>query len=213
MKTTAAQTASIGVSRSERRLYLIFALSGFAALVYQIVWQRALFTIYGINVEAVTVVVTAFMLGLGIGSIVGGFLATWLKGRRCQLFAWVEGGIGVFGLLSIPLFGWVGRETLDWSPLLTALMTFALVLVPTLLMGASLPILSAELVGRRGNVGYSVGSLYFVNTLGSALAAVVAAIFMLGFLGQFGAVLAAAILNILVAVVAFFGIDEAGDQA
>jgi hypothetical protein len=53
----------------------IFFASGFAALIYQIVWQRALFTIFGINVEAVTIVVTGFLLGLGFGSLIGGWLS------------------------------------------------------------------------------------------------------------------------------------------
>ena len=50
-------------------LYLLFFLSGFPALIYQIVWQRALFTIFGVNVESVMVVVSAFMLGLGLGAV------------------------------------------------------------------------------------------------------------------------------------------------
>lgn len=53
-------------------LYLLFFVSGAAALLYQVVWQRTLFAIYGINVESVTMVVTAFMLGLGLGSLAGG---------------------------------------------------------------------------------------------------------------------------------------------
>src|ERR1700704_2786353 len=55
-----------------RWLYLLFFVSGFPALIYQIVWQRALFAIYGVNIESVTVVVSAFMLGLGLGSLAGG---------------------------------------------------------------------------------------------------------------------------------------------
>ena len=56
-------------------IYAVFLLSGFAALLYQIVWQRALYAIYGINIESVTMVVTAFMLGLGLGSIAGGIVS------------------------------------------------------------------------------------------------------------------------------------------
>ena len=52
-----------------------FFWSGFSALIYQITWQRSLFTIFGINVEAVTVVVTGFLLGLGFGSLLGGRLS------------------------------------------------------------------------------------------------------------------------------------------
>jgi MFS family permease len=53
----------------------LFFCSGFPALIYKIVWQRALFAIYGVNVQSVAVVVSAFMLGLGIGSLVGGWLS------------------------------------------------------------------------------------------------------------------------------------------
>src|SRR5713226_6299298 len=56
-------------------LALLFFCSGMPALVYQIVWQRALFAIYGVNAQSVAVVVTAFMLGLGLGSLVGGRLS------------------------------------------------------------------------------------------------------------------------------------------
>jgi hypothetical protein len=53
-------------------VYCFFFFSGFPALIYQIVWERALFDSYGVNVESVAVGVTAFMLGLGLGSIAGG---------------------------------------------------------------------------------------------------------------------------------------------
>ena len=57
------------------RLYAVFFVSGFPALIYQIVWQRSLFTIYGVDSESIAVVVTAFLLGLGIGSLLGGTLS------------------------------------------------------------------------------------------------------------------------------------------
>ncbi len=57
------------------RLYAVFFVSGFPALIYQIVWQRALFVIYGLDAVSVTIVVTAFMLGLGLGSLAGGALS------------------------------------------------------------------------------------------------------------------------------------------
>src|SRR5213078_1517436 len=70
-----------------------FFFSGFPALLYQIVWQRALFTIYGVNIESVTVIVTVFMLGLGLGSL-GGVWGV----RACDVCAggepdgWAVGG-------------------------------------------------------------------------------------------------------------------------
>ncbi|MCB9831698.1 MAG: fused MFS/spermidine synthase [Planctomycetes bacterium] len=189
-------------SGTERAVLIIFALSGFSALVYQVAWQRCLFRLYGINVEAVTVVVTAFMLGLGLGSLLGGRLSVDRRRDRLRLFALVETGIGVFGLLSLPLFARVGAATLAAPPLVTALITFALLLLPTLLMGSTLPLLTAYLVDRSGNVGRSVGSLYFVNTIGSAAASVLVVVALLPLLGLQGAVIAAALGNFAVASIA-----------
>jgi predicted membrane-bound spermidine synthase len=165
-------------------LYVVFLMSGFAALIYQVVWQRSLFAIYGINIESVTIVVTAFMLGLGLGSLAGGAISRNPKRPALLLFSMVELGIAAFGLVSLPLFHWVGERTLGMSSFGTALVTFLLVLGPTMLMGGTLPLLVAHMVRRSGNVGQSVGMLYFVNTLGSAFASVISVMKMMGPLGQ-----------------------------
>jgi predicted membrane-bound spermidine synthase len=178
-------------------LRIVFFASGFAALLYQVVWQRALFALFGIQVESVTVIVTAFLLGLGLGSLVGGAVS---RTRLAPLIAFgaAELGIGAFGLVSLGLFRRVGEATLAWPPTAVALATFLLSLVPTLLMGATLPLLTAHLVRHDASVGQAVGSLYFVNTLGSAAAAATTAFFLLGALGQAGSVRLAAGLNVLV---------------
>jgi spermidine synthase len=179
-------------------LMLVFLASGFAALLYQVVWQRSLFAIYGINIESVTVVVTAFMLGLGFGSFAGGAISKNPERPALLLFALVELSIGAFGLVSLPLFHWVGAFTLNLSPIATALVTFLLVLFPTMLMGGTLPLLVAYFVRKSGNVGKSVGQLYFVNTLGSAIASIMSVMVIMGPLGEANTVRAAAAVNALV---------------
>lgn len=176
-------------------LMLVFLASGFAALLYQVVWQRSLFAIYGINIESVTVVVTAFMLGLGFGSFAGGAISKDPARPALLLFGLVELGIGAFGLASLPLFHWVGGLTLGLSPVATALVTLLLVLVPTMLMGGTLPLLVAHMVRKNGNVGRSVGGLYFVNTLGSAIASFASVLVIMGPLGEAATVHAAAAVN------------------
>lgn len=161
----------------------VFLVSGFAAMLYQIVWQRALLSIYGVNIESVTVVVTAFMVGLGVGSLLGGLISE-LPGPKVAYFATIEIGIGLFGKVSLWLIDFVGSWTAGASAPATFGLSFALVLVPTCLMGATLPVLVAYAVGVQPNVGRSVGGLYFVNTLGSAVAAFLAAIFLMGTLGM-----------------------------
>ena len=182
-------------------LYLVFCLSGFAALLYQVVWQRALFSIFGINNESVTVVVTAFMLGLGVGSLVGGAVSKDPARPAVLLFSLVELGIGAFGFFSMGLLREVGALTLSLPPLGTALVTFLLVLIPTLLMGATLPVLVGHLVRESISVGRSVGTLYFVNTLGSAVASVASVLWLLPRLGQTGTVHLAALLNLLASAI------------
>jgi spermidine synthase len=182
-----------------RWLYILFFLSGFPALIYQIVWQRTLFAIYGVNIESVTIVVSAFMLGLGLGSLLGGRISQRPSAPLLLLFGGIELGIAAYGMLSLPLFHWVAGFTAGAPPLETGLLSFALVLVPTVLMGATLPLLVAQLVKLSGNVGRSVGVLYFVNTLGSAVACFAAALVTMRYLGMSGSVAVAAGLNTLVA--------------
>ena len=188
-----------------RALAALFFISGMPALVYQIAWQRSLFAIYGINIESVTVVVTAFMLGLGLGSLLGGVLSRQRRMPRLVLFGVLEIGIGLFGLASLSIFEWVAVGTAGRAPLITGLSTFGLLLLPTLLMGATLPVLTAHLVERSRHVGRSVGLLYFANTLGSGVACFVAAFVLMGALGLSGSVLVAAAGNIAVGLIAVFG--------
>jgi predicted membrane-bound spermidine synthase len=182
-----------------RWLYPLFFLSGFPALLYQIVWQRTLFAIYGVNIESVTVVVSAFMLGLGMGSLAGGRISRNPRAPLLVLFSAAEFGIAAYGLASLPLFHRVAAFTAGAPAAAAGMLSFALVLIPTILMGATLPLLVAQLVRISGNVGRSVGILYFVNTLGSAVACFAAALFAMRYLGESGTVHLAAALNAVVA--------------
>lgn len=178
---------------------LLYFLSGCPALVYQLVWQRALFRMFGVHSESITVVVTAFLLGLGLGGLFGG----WLSVRTRSPLLWFglfELAIAAFAAASLPLFDAVGALTLGAAPLATLLVALLLVLVPTLLMGATLPLLTAHLVASSRNVGRSVGLLSFVNTLGSGVACFAAALWMFGPLGMTGSVRAAACVNAAVGI-------------
>lgn len=186
-----------------RWLHVLFFLSGFPALLYQIVWQRALLSIYGVNIESVTVVVSAFMLGLGLGSLAGGYLSRRV-GPLLVVFALMELSVAAFGVISLRLFHWAASFTAGAPALETGLISFALVLVPTILMGATLPVLVAHLFRISRNVGRSVGSLYFVNTLGSAVACFLAAEVTMHRLGMSGSVMLAAAINTLVALAVLF---------
>ncbi len=178
--------------------YFLFFVSGFPALIYQIVWQRALFTIYGVNIESVTIIVTMFMLGLGLGSLGGGRLSKITGLPLLGVFGAIEIGIGLFGAISLLLFHRVALVTAGASAPKTALFTMCMLLFPTLLMGSTLPLLVAHFVRITGNVGESVGGLYAGNTFGSAVACVIAAVFTMRLFGESGSVQMAAATNMMV---------------
>jgi spermidine synthase len=183
-------------------LSVLFFFSGMPALVYQIVWQRALFSIYGVNAESVAVVVSAFMLGLGLGSLAGGWLSSRLPHRALMLFGLAELGVALFGISSLRIFRWAAVHTAGTSLPSTVVFSLLLLIFPTMLMGATLPLLVEHLVRSSGRVGYSVATLYFVNTFGSAVACYLCATFLLRDLGQSGSVTIAAGLNTLVGATA-----------
>jgi spermidine synthase len=182
--------------------YVLFFLSGFPALLYQIVWQRALFTLYGVNVESVTIIVTVFMLGLGLGSLAGGWLSEWKSIPLLLVFGIIEVSVGAFGAGSLRLFHHAAAITAGASTAATGAIAFALLLFPTLLMGSTLPLLVEHFVRRTGNVGSSVGSLYCVNTFGSGAACLCAAYFIMRLLGESGTVRLAVSFNCAVGIAA-----------
>jgi spermidine synthase len=182
---------------------LLFFCSGMPALIYQIVWQRVLFAIYGVNAESVAVIVSAFMLGLGVGALVGGRLSASFPQHGIVLFALAELGTAVFGLLSLRIFHWAAMFSAGASLSHTVIFSLALLLVPTILMGATLPLLVEHLIRVSGRVGFSVATLYFVNTLGSATACALCATFLLRDFGQSGSISMAAMLNTIVGATAF----------
>src|SRR5208283_2628751 len=92
-------------------IFYLFFFSGFPALIYQIVWERALFALYGVNVESVTVVVTGFLFGLGLGSLLGGRISRISGMPLLALFGIAELGTALYGLLSLRLFDWIGYYT------------------------------------------------------------------------------------------------------
>ena len=189
-----------------------FFLSGTAALIYEVVWMRMLTQIFGSSAYAVATVLAAFMAGLALGSYVFG---RWVTAERngLRLYAILELGIGIYGLLVpllfrtargayIPLF-WLYDSFPLFFNLLLFLFSFGLLVFPTFLMGATLPVLSQFLVRSFSHLGQRVGDLYGTNTLGAVLGCALAGYYIIPALGMSRAVYTAAILNLAIAVVIF----------
>lgn len=186
---------------------LAFALSGAAALIYQVIWQRVLVLHTGVGAQSVAMIVAVFMAGLGIGAELGGVISARISRRRSLLlFGAVELGIAGFGASSLWLlydlmyvrFSWL--YTSVWAG---ALLHFATLILPTLLMGMSLPLLVRAAVGRSGAVSETIGLLYGTNVLGAALGSLLTPWVLVPAVGLRGASWCAVGANVAATLLAF----------
>jgi predicted membrane-bound spermidine synthase len=185
------------------RLAVAFFATGFAALLCQIVWQRMLGIFAGSDTISAALVVGAFLAGLGLGSIIGAKVADRLTPARALAgFALAEIGVGVFALASKPfLYDWLAMDlagVVDAAPAIFAL-CFAGLVLPTTLMGASLPLLARAVATSRENIAERIGTLYGLNTVGAGLGALLGGWLLVGHLGFVGALWLAAGLEFFAA--------------
>jgi spermidine synthase len=185
----------------------LFFVSGTCALIYQVVWTRMMTHVFGSTSFAVSTVLAAFMTGMALGSYFLGKRAD-QRGHPLKRYAVYEVGIGLTALLVplvldrlAPLYVWMD-QTFGYSFILFSVarfvVAFLLILLPTTLMGATLPILSRFVITRFEHVGRSLGSLYAINTFGAVCGSLLAGFYLIGSLGTHNAIYIAAILNLAI---------------
>ncbi len=194
--------------------------SGIAGLVYQVVWSRYLALFLGGSGRAQTIILATFMGGLALGAL--------LLGRRAdrtanplRLYGMLEIGIGFLGLLYPLLFEPTRQlflaivRTLGLSPFtlsIAAAVTCAVtILVPTTLMGGTLPVLGRYLIAQSRQVGQRIAVLYYLNSLGAVVGSVLAGFFLTRYFGLHGTMFFAALLNLMVAMCCFAMLALGGD--
>ncbi len=179
-----------------RLVMLCFFLSGFAALVYETVWLRQFAIVLGTSQESLAIVLSSYMGGLAVGSIVAGQLANRVT-RPVWLYGFLELAIAVTAILipwgiraaqsmqvallggdpSLPLSGTLAQDVFGFAT------TWILVLIPTAMMGATLPLLAKFVVGNDSQLGGRIGLLYGINTLGAVTGTLAAAFLCMPTLG------------------------------
>lgn len=188
-------------------LLFIFFFSGFAALIYQVIWQRWLVFYTGISSVSISLIVSAFMAGLGLGYLAGGQIADRVgKNKPILFFVLAELGIGVFALVSKSIiYDWLYQSNLlaGGSPFQTYLTLFLILLFPTFLMGLSLPLLSKAFEQKNAeNQASYISLLYFTNTLGAAAGTFITTFILIRVIGFENAVRLGAAFNFLCAITA-----------
>ena len=194
MAVAVSRTRPSSRTRPARRglILALFVGSGAAGLVYQVVWSRELVLVFGNTTQAVSTIVTAFMAGLGFGSLAGG---RWAGGssRPLRLYGLLELGVAIFAVLLPFAFDDLAEiyrgsypGLVDNTFTLTAVrfaLALAAVAPATFLMGATLPLLVRHLVRTLDEAGARLGELYAANTAGAVAGTVVAGFVLIEFLG------------------------------
>jgi spermidine synthase len=202
----------------------LFFLSGATGLIYQLLWVRVLYQSFGSTIQSITTVVAAYMGGLGLGAWVLGRVADRAR-RPAVLYGWLEIAIAVFGMISPLVLGlahWIyigtaGALALDsgggWAASVALRFGLAalVLLIPTTLMGATLPVLTRALMGEdRGLLKPSLGRLYGLNTLGAMAGTALAGFFLIEFVGVRASLWGTAALNLAIGVAAILFAKEQG---
>lgn len=188
-----------------------FILSGATGLIYEVLWARMLGLVFGGTTLAVSTVLAAFMGGLALGSAIAGRAAGRLR-KPLRAYGVLETGIAVYALLVPFLFRLVDHGyALIWQDLHPSFFAFslwrfalsaAILLLPTTLMGATLPVLTAVLLRAPGFKSTSVSRFYAYNLLGAIVGTIVAGFFLLPALGLRQTIYVAAAINFLIGMVA-----------
>jgi spermidine synthase len=199
-------------------IYFLFLFSGVASLIYQIVWVRMLTLVFGHTIYSVSIVLSAFMAGLGLGSYLWGRTID-KTGKPLLVYGKIEILIGVSAaFLSVllsnfsPIYAWLHQLLPNFFFLIVALKTvlaFLLVLIPTIFMGATLPVMCKYFATEDANLGQQVGYLYSINTLGAAAGCLFAGYFLIGFFGVLETALVAAGINLLIGLVCIVAFKKA----
>ncbi len=217
---TGAQDA--GRQRELRAVGLMFVLSGFAGLVYQVLFSKALALSFGSTAIATYTVLATYMGGMALGAWLGGRLAA-QRSDALKLYAYCELGIGLYCAatpwifqaiqeLYVALAAGTPPEAGELTVLRVLLGAGALS-VPTVLMGMTLPILARFFQSRAASLGTSVALLYGANTVGAALGALLAGYLIIPALGVYKTTLATALLNLVVAALALRLVEQLRPEA
>jgi len=216
-RTPAAGDRPAGTPRA--LILAVFVISGAAGLVYQVVWGRELVLVFGNTTQAVATIVTAFMAGLGLGSLAGGRVADRSR-RPLRVYGLLELAIAAlavampFAFSSLAeVYGGAYGGLVD-RPALLALTRFGLAfaaLAPvTFFMGMTLPVLSRHLVRTLDETGARLSELYAANTLGAMVGTLVAGFVLIEFLGLRLTTVVAVALNVLAGLTALTLYRRAG---
>ena len=192
-----------------------FAFSGFAALLYQVVWIHSLILVIGVSIYAFSTVLTVFLAGIALGSLlVGRWVRQTTARRSLKLAFYLQLGIALSAIASLSMIsqlpilfvqGWVKlHHSFTLFQAYSFLLTAIVIIVPTLLLGALFPLITGLWSNRKGAVGQGVGEAYGANALGTIAGSAIGGLFILDWLGIAGSLYLASAVSALVAALFWY---------
>lgn len=193
-------------------VFVLFFASGISGLIYEVVWLRILSRIIGVTAYATAVTLAAFMAGLALGSFIFG---RFVDNRKDQLriFALLQLWLAVFAAVtpiiltgSVAVYKFVSVITHQNTAAISmakVVVSFLSLLVPTMLMGGTLPALTSFLVRRGGMFGKNFSLLYGLNTLGAVVGVVLSGFITIGAIGEWNTIFIGVSINLVVGFIAF----------
>ena len=201
------------ISTEPVRVWLVllaFALSGFCALVYEVAWSRALSLVLGSTLYAFSAMLTTFLVGLSVGSLISAYMVQRLR-FPLRAMGVLQVLIALFAFLTLPLMGklpylfvslynqW--RFSPTWIPLVWFGVSFAMMLLPTLFMGGLFPLVVRLLQGRLPTLGRLAGDVYAVNTVGAIMGSFCTGFILIPAIGIQSSVMAAVYMNLALGLI------------
>jgi len=197
---------------SEKKIiFLLFFASGISGLIYEVVWLRILSRITGVTTYATAITIAAFMAGLGLGSFIFGRFTDKRK-DQLRIYALLQLSVAaiavitpIFLKISIPLYRHIheiSSQNANLILLARVIVSFISLLIPTTLMGGTLPVLTSYLVRKEGLFGKNFSLLYGLNTLGAVLGVIVSGFITIGALGEWNTTFIAMLINFIVGGIA-----------
>ena len=194
----------------EKIVYVLFFVSGACGLVYEVIWGKYLSLFIGNTTHATMIVLATFMGGLALGSFLFGRIADRVT-RPLKLYAWLEIGIGLYGVLYSPILE--STKELYFSlaedmafggfahMMVKLPLAFFTLIIPTSLMGGTLPVLSRFFIRSLGTVGRRVALLYFINSFGAVAGTLIAGFYLVEQYGLILGLTSTGIVNVVVGIV------------
>jgi spermidine synthase len=194
-----------------RALLLGFFLSGFSALIYEVVWTQLLTLAFGASIYSFSIMLAAFFLGLGLGGYAAGRYIDKIK-DPIKIFSYIEMGIGLSGLLILLFYEKIGMTLYFFYSIsgsfylfmaFVFFLSFLFMVVPAALMGATLPVVSKIYANKKESVGRDIGAVFSFNTFGAIFGSSFAGFIFIPTIGLVRTVVIAALINISVAFMIF----------